>query len=504
MIDFKTKPFAHQLEELEAHGRDPVRAIFWEMGTGKSKLVLDTAALLVTDGAIDALLVIAPNGVHRNWIEAEMPAHLAVPARAMYWESKRAGTRRHAEEFAALLEHQELVVLAMSYDAAITQRGNAAATTFLNQRTALLALDESTCIKTPGATRTKRVLALGKLAPYRRILTGAPVPNGPFDVYSQVKFLRPDFWRERELGTFATFKAYFGIIERRENHQQRRMYDHVVGYRRLDKLQEMLKGISTRVTKDDVLDLPPKLYQERTFEPSPEQARIYAQLRDEFITWLESGEIVTADMAIVRMLRLQQVLCGYLPSDDFEGPEAAGEGPWGSSPCDLPGGNPRLAALMAVVEELPAERKAIVWARFRRDVDIVVAALSEAGHRVVRYDGKVGDDARAAAMREFQLGDARFFVANPAAAGRGLTLTAATTVIYYSNSFDLDHRQQSEDRAHRIGQDGAPVEGVDGNRVTYVDILAPGTVDRHVVQSLRNKLDVASQVTGDKLREWLR
>lgn len=492
----KTKPFEHQRVELEEHWSDDVRAIFWEMGVGKTWLAINTAGMLYDRGTIDALLVVAPNGVHRNWIEREVPAHLpdSVSARTMFWESKRAGTKRQAEEFAALLAHEGLAVLTMSYDATITPRGNAAAMEFLIKRTGLLVLDESTRIKTPGAARTKRILALGKYAPVRRILTGTPVTNGPFDVYSQVRFLVPDFWREHQLGTFATFKAYFAIIERRENHTQRRMYDHVVAYRRLDRLQEMLRGISTRVTKDEALDLPPKLYTERPYEPTAQQVALYRQLRDEYIVWLDSGEPVTADMAITRLLRLQQILCGYLPSDDFNETEPAGEGPWGTSPCDLKEGNPRLAALMEVVAELPRERKAIIWARFRRDVDIIMAALAEAGEAAVRYDGKVDNDARAGALQRFQDGDARFFVANPAAGGMGLTLTAATTVIYYSNDFNLENRLQSEDRAHRIGQE---------HPVLYVDLVAIGTVDQHVVQALQKKVNIASQITGDGLKRWL-
>lgn len=493
----QTKPFDHQRAELEAHWSDDVRALFWEMGTGKSKVIVDTAAMLFEAGEIDAVLVIAPNGVHRNWIDKELPAHMPdrVPVRAMFWESKRAGTKRQVEEFVALCSHEGLAVLAMTYDAIITPRGNEAATKFLLDRTALLVLDESTRIKTPGAARTKRIMRLGNFAPYRRILTGTPVTNGPFDVYSQIRFLLPDFWRMHQLGTFATFKSYFAIIERRENHQQRRMYDHVVGYRHLDQLQQLLSGVSTRVTKDEVLDLPPKLYTERRFEMTPEQTALYRQLRDEFIIWLESGEPVTADMAIVRLLRLQQILCGYLPSDDFQGPGAAGEGPWGTSPCDLPGGNPRLAALMEVVGEIPRERKAIIWARFRRDIDIIMDALTQAGENAVRYDGKVDGDARAAAIQSFQEGDARFFVANPAAGGTGLTLTAATTVVYYSNDFNLENRLQSEDRAHRIGQD---------HPVLYIDFVASDTVDEQIAEARRKKIDVASKITGDELKKWLK
>jgi len=203
---------------------------------------------------------------------------------------------------------------------------------------------------------------------------------------------------------------------------------------------------------------------------------VYKEIKDEALTFLATGEMLTAPLAIVRMLRLQQVTCNYLPTETGDY-------------LDLAPNNPRLRCLETLLEEVT--HGCIIWARFRRDIDLICEML---GDKCVRYDGAVKDDARAQAKQRFQSGGAQFFVGNPAAAGMGLTLTAARTVVYYNNDFRLATRLQSEDRAHRIGQEH-PVE--------YVDIMAPNTIDGHIVRALRNKVNIASVVTGDNLKEWI-
>lgn len=478
---FRTKPFRHQLEEFEGHKDDVIRAIFWEQGTGKSKLEVDNAAYLYEQGKINGVLVVAPNGVHRNWVVEEFPKHLPEHiwnrTRLHCYQTSKANTKWHQDELKKLWKHDGLIVMAMSYDAVMTEKGRAAAWAMLRDRAVLYILDESARIKTPGAKRTKRVVASGKYAKYRRILTGTPVSNSPFDVYSQLKFLDEDFWKKYGIGTFEGFKTQFGVWERQER-RDGRGYNELLGYKHLDQLKAMVDTVSTRLTKEDVLDLPPKLYSKRFFDLEPKQRRLYDELRDEFITFLDSGEMVSASLAIVRLLRLQQVCCGYLPPDGEDEPVQ-----------DICFPNPRLSLLKELAEDIP--HQVIIWARFKRDIDLICDAL---GREAVRYDGLVDDDGRAEAIDRFQKGDARFFVANAQAAGEGLTLTAARTVIYYSNSFKLTERLQSEDRAHRIGQE---------HPVNYIDLIAYNTVDLHIVNALASKLDIASKITGDRVREWL-
>lgn len=477
-MQFKTVPFGHQLKEWNFSRDLKTRAIFWDQGTGKTKLIIDTAAWLYHQKEIDALLVMAPNGVHDNWIIDEIPVHLPddIPFSSIAYQSKKARTIRHQAAVKEVIEAPGLAVLAVSYDAFRTVQGRRTVEKFLHQRKVLYVADESQRIKTPGAKRTISAIATGRRAQYKRILSGTPATKNPFDVYSQFRFLAEHFWKLAGFASFEAFKTHFGIWEQRTNNQTGQHFMDVVAFKNTAQLREIMAPHFSRVTKDEVLDLPPKLYTKRYFDLSPEQAKSYKEIRDEFMTILESGELLTVPLVVVRLLRLQQVICGYLPGEDgtlhrFEK-------------------NPRLEALRDLLEDV--EGKAIIWARFREDIDQIMGILP--GQTTVRYDGAVGSDDRNKAREGFQKGDVRFFVGNPAAAGVGLTLNKAQTVVYYSNSFDLEQRLQSEDRAHRIGT---------VNPVRYIDLIARGTVDTHIVKSLREKFNLAREITGDKVREWL-
>lgn len=569
-FQFKTDPFDHQLEEWTRSREEVARAIFWEQGTGKSKLTIDTACWLWAKGLIDGVLVVAPNGVHRNWVEQEIPEHLvdaAVPAlSAFHYQGQRADTKWHQKAVRDIIKHPGFAWFTISYEAFMTARGKRALIEFFDKRKLLYVLDEAHNIKTPTAERTKSILRSAKYAPYRRILTGTPIAQGPFDAYSQIKFLDERYWDSYSLSTFTEFKTHFGIFKKVWNQNITKQFNEqtqrwercnggyakdVVGYRRLDQLQDMLLPISSRVTKDEVLDLPEKLFTKRYFTMTDEQSKLYRQMKDDFIVWLEFGDFdaeaeqaiaeyeaqeacptchgqrelnfdgfiyqcpdcinedsplgdgthpVVAALAITRLLRLQQITCGYLPTNDEEEPLYV-----------IPGKNRRLEILCDLLEE--AQHKVIVWARFQLDIMLILEELKKRGIKAVRYDGRVSDDERAEAKALFKgvrpvyhqgkLVDrvpvpeeeqAKVFVGNPAAGATGLTLTEAKTVIYYSNSFKLIDRLQSEDRAHRIGQDG---------NVLYVDLVAEDTVDEQIVEALRNKFNVASQITGDRLKEWL-
>lgn len=472
----RTPQFKHQAEEYEAHALDRARALFWEQGTGKTKASIDSAVALYQNGDIDAVLVLAPNGVQDAWCSDELPIHCAVPYASMCWSSRSAQTKRHGRAFDRLLS-EDFPWLAISYDAFMTKAGRAATEKFVRERRALGVADESQRIKTPGAKRTKAATALGRKLAARRILSGTPVTNSPFDIYSQIRFLDAEFWRRNGFASYEAFKGYFGIWEERINSGTGQRFRTIVQYRNLDRLREIVRPISSRVLKAKVLDLPPKLYSKVYFDLEPGQRRAYSQMRDELLVELDSGELVEAPLIVTRLLRLQQISCGYLPSED------------GERVTRFPK-NPRLDMLRSVLEDV--EGKAIIFARFREDIDQIMGLL---GGEAVRYDGAVADSARRRARMAFQKpGGPRWFVGNPAACGVGLTLHAAATIVYYSNSFSLEHRLQSEDRAHRIGQ---------GRPVRIVDLVARDTVDHQLVRALSAKFDVASKITGDEVRRWL-
>jgi SNF2 family DNA or RNA helicase len=256
-------------------------------------------------------------------------------------------------------------------------------------------------------------------------------------------------------------------------------FQQIVGYRNLEELSDRLVGFSYRVTKDDALDLPDKIYTTREVMMSKEQLEYYHSIKTVAIALLDNGQLVSAPAVMTQLLRLQQVLCGHLMTDDGELVEFPTR---------------RIDALLDTVNEMSG--KVIIWSRFRYDIRKIEAELAKVHgpSSVVTYYGDTSDEDRQTAVRRFQFEDARFFVANPQTAGYGLTLTAATNVIYYANDFNLETRVQSEDRAHRIGQH---------HPVTYVDLVTKGTVDVHIVKSLRNKIDLSAKTLGEEAKKWL-
>jgi len=473
-LKFKTKPFPYQLAEFEEHAKTAARILPWEQGTGKTKVVVDTAAFLYAEGEIDGLLVIAPNGVHRNWVSDEIPTHMPddVDVLCHTWWSTDA--KWHLESYERALKHPGLAVLTMSYNAVMTKRGQTAWKKFLQRRKCLYVLDESQKIKNPGAKVSRRIMPSSKAAAYRRCLSGTPIDNSPFDIYNQLKFLDPEVWNRRGLRTFAAFKMKYGVWETWQTANG--AFPKCVAYRNLEDLQEAMSTLGRRITKSEVLrDLPEKLYSKRYVEMTPAQRKAYRTLSDDYMVEFEQG-LVTANLAITRLLRFQQIACGYIPTDD-------------GKLQVLP--ENRLTTLADLCDDLA--HKAIIWARFRRDIERI-SAHPTFQDRCVVVDGSVCGQARGLALESFQSGDVQFLVANPAAIGTGVTLHSAQTVIYYSNSFKLSDRLQSEDRAHRIGTRHA---------VHYIDMVCSGTVDERIVESLRKKVDVASQITGDKLKEWI-
>lgn len=498
---YQTEPFLHQREGFERSRDLEFFALFWEQGTGKTKTCIDTAAYLFEKGELDTVLVVAPNGVYQNWRRKEFTAHF--PPRlydrtcAFTYQTKKAKTKGHEEDARRALAHKGLLCVFMSYDALLTNGGAEfiQKLTRGRKRDMMVIVDEAHHVKNYMAQRSKYVRALTKHAKYRRILTGTPVANNPFDLYSPVMFLHPTYWKQYGIGGIGAFRHHFGIWEKGFNGKTGREFETCIAYKNLEELKIWLAPISSRVTKDDALDLPPKLYTTRYFELSPAQRALYEALKKEFLVQMASGEEVSAPLAIVRLLRLQQIVCGYVAVGQTEVTrDEEGELLRKEQHIELvPGPNPRLQALAEAVEEI--DHKAIIYARFRKDIDLITAMLAENGRGFVRFDGSTKDADRYAALEAFQgEGGPQFFVANPAVAGEGLTLHAARTVLFYNNSFKLVERLQAEDRAHRIGQ---------VHPVTYIDLVAEDTVDEKVVDALQRKRDVATLVQGDTLKEWL-
>jgi len=472
---FKTKPYAHQLTALEKSWNRESYAYFMEMGTGKTKVLIDNAAMLYDKGKIDGVLIIAPKGVVGTWYNQEIPTHLPTHIEnvSILWQPNI--TKKQQEKLESLFEIETaLHILIMNVEAFSTTKGVEFAHKFLNSHRPLIAIDESTTIKNPKAKRTKNIIDLSYLARYRRIMTGSPVTKNPLDLFSQCYFLDPYLLGHE---SYYSFRMRYAIMK--TANISGRQIQLVSGFKNLGELSEKLKPFSYRVLKEDCLDLPDKIFMKRNIKLSAEQLKVYDQMKKEALATL-NGKTVTTVTALTQLMRLHQITCGHFTSDDG---------------TTQPIKNNRMNELMDVLDEI--EGKAIIWAHYQYDITAIIKEIVKVHGpgSVVDYYGLTPQEERQPNIKKFQDDPkCRFIVGTPATGGYGITLTAANTVIYYSNGYDLEKRLQSEDRAHRIGQ---------SKSVTYVDLMCDDTVDEKIVKSLRKKINIASEVLGEELRSWI-
>ena len=472
---FKKKPYAHQLTALEKSWNRDTFAYFMEMGTGKTKVLIDNLAMLYDKGKVDGALIVAPKGVVGTWYNQELPAHLPdhIENVTVLWQANI--NKKQQDKLDQLFKTgHELHIIIMNVEAFSTDKGRLFAAKFLRSHKSLMAIDESTSIKNPKAKRTKNILSLSSICKYRRIMTGSPVTRNPLDLYSQCEFLDP---RLLDFASYYSFRNRYAIMK--SANISGRSINLVTGYQNLGELSDKLKPFSYRVLKEDCLDLPDKIYMKREIQLTAEQKKLYDQMKREALATL-NGKTVTTMTALTQLMRLHQITCGHFSADDGSIQEIK---------------NNRLAELLDVLEEI--EGKAIIWAHYQHDVMNIYKLLEDkyGPGSVVHYYGKTLPEERDYAIKNFKNNDkVRFFVGTPQTGGYGITLTQANTVIYYSNGYDLEKRMQSEDRAHRIGQK---------KTVTYVDIIAEKTVDTKIVKSLRKKINIASKVMGEELKSWI-
>ena len=473
---FKTKPYAHQLKALEMSWDKEVFALFMEMGTGKSKVLIDNVSMLYDKGKINGVVIVAPKGVYKNWHESEIPIHMAnhVEYVSTLWQSNI--NKKQEKELSKLFKTgHELHILIVNVEALSTKKGVDFVTRFINCHETLMVIDESTTIKNPEAKRTKNICKLGRLTKYRRILTGAPVTKSPLDLFKQCEFLDPWLLGHQ---SYYGFRTRYAIMK--TANFGGRSVQIVVGYRNIPELSEKLTGFSYRVLKDDCLDLPPKTYTKRIIQLTDEQQKLYSQMKKSALAVMNS-KLSTTATAMTQLMRLQQITCGHFKSDDGVVQEIK---------------NNRIVELMDTLEEI--QGKVVIWAHWRNDIATIVKHIKEeyGNNSYVTYFGDTTVEDRQKAIKKIQdpKSSVRFIIGTPQTAGYGITLTGASTMIYYSNGYDLEKRMQSEARIDRIGQEMP---------MTYIDIMCEKTVDERIVKALRKKVNIATQVMGEELKAWI-
>jgi len=480
------KAWKHQTEDLEASWQLPAAAIHWEPRLGKSWLTLKTSSRLVEANKIRGAVVIAPNGVHLGWTRDQIPKHWDVEnTRIVEWSSNRANTKGFQKELGDALAFDGFVFFSVNVES--IRRGTknkkpSASYDFIEKlaknRDCIMVVDESHYIKNPKAERTKAIMKLSKLFPYRRNLTGTPSPQGPFDLWSQFNVLNPKI-----LGrAFYPFKTRYGIFKK--SYGQGRIFDELVEYRDLDDLARKIAPITFERFKDDCLDLPERIFSKQYFEMPPEHAKQYKSMRNNLVAQLDSGETITARMAMVQLLRLQQISRGHI-TDEF------GERRYIASKSGYPAID---LAVRLIKENLP--RKSIVWCQFVPDVLMLQRALELDGLGSICCHGETPPDDRPGMIKTFnEVDDGKPWIGTLATGGIGVDLGNASLMIFYSHGFNLAQRLQGLERNYGDSQKA--------DKVGVVDIVAPDTADDRALGALERKIDLSRQLTAKSLRELI-
>lgn len=510
----KTEPMSQQVEALKASGQANYFAYLMEQGTGKTWTILAETEMLYAAGEIDALVVVAPNGVHSNWTKDEIPKHWGdtLPWVAVTWSSK-AGKRERAANEKALFKPREvgnipyLRVLTMNFEALLTSAGKSFLFRFLAATRAVLVVDESQKIRNPRSGRHQQLMKIRNLAEYRRCASGTPITKGPENAYGQFEFLHRGLLGTSNYRAFIaeytelvdenhplvkkileqnTGLPYNQIPERIKNNRapQIALRDPITNrpvYRNLEKLADIIAPHSFRKLKKDCLDIPEKIYQRRRFDLIPKQRRMYEAMNEEYkLIETVAGEGITTTK-LVALNKLQQITRGFYKHADIDdgGVEQIMERK----------DNPALKVLMEEVDS--TDGQIIIWGRLHEEINDIVWALDRAGESFAQYHGQIPDKRRAEEQAEFKAGKRRVMVANAQAGGLGLTWTVAETAIYYSNELDAEYRWQSEDRNHRIGT----------TKARYIDIIANDTRDETIAAGYVAKQEIAEIILRDHQQE---
>lgn len=463
---WKYEPFEFQRRNYERFKLKKLFALFSEPGTGKTKTDIDIMCYRFLAGHLTGAAVVAwPSSVHSQWIHEQIPMHLwdGIKIKMAAWDGKKWPDWVGEERPKGELQFIGINVEALNFD-----KGKKGLEKFLrlHGKKGWLKIDESQTLMTPSSKRTKEAIRLGKIVGQRSIMTGTPLAKNLIDEWSQFNFLDPEIIGHKYQ---TSFKAQYIILGGDDGRK-------VVGHRNIEQFNSLVAPHIFRATKAEELDLPPKMYDEIVFDMTPQQKKHQAELKQKFITMLDSGEVTSVKNAATLLIRLQQLACGYMVTDDGQIE-------------DFPF-NPRLDALDSLLTRLTG--KIIIWTRFNRDVELIKAKY---GNRAVTFNGSTSLADRKIAKEQFMdkgsLVD--YIIANQDAMGAGVDglQRVCQTAVYYSNSFNSISRWQSEDRIDRVGMIGS---------ATFFDLIARGSVDRRIVNNLKAKRSFSDMVLGDVRR----
>lgn len=463
---FKTPQYAHQKEDTEIMLNVPYYGYFNEMGTGKSKVLIDTAGILYHYKELTSVVIVCPNTVKSSWGDpnnGQIATHCSEDCTATIVHS---GKLKQVES----LYGPGLIFVVVNYEALRSQKMRAIFTQFFQALKPWLILDESTAIKDPSSLQTKACMELAKLSSRRTIVTGTPIANNPGDFYSQFKFLNE---RILQYPTFGAYKDHYLI-------------QHVISgnrkipirWKNLDELDNRLRPFYTRRLKSECLDLPEKVFIKEAIPLSKDQAHAYSEIKNNLVLESNQGD-VSVNNILTKLLRLQQITAGFVTSDS-------------GKILQFP--NPKFDEVVARTRLI--QKPTLIFCRFLHEIHQLSESFKGANITNATIYGDVPTDSRQQYIDLFQAGELPVLICQIETGGIGITLTRAEYVFYTTNTFSYKSRSQSEDRAHRAGLQ---------HKVTYFDFLSTchgaQTVDHLVYKALSKKKNVADLILDRK--DWL-
>lgn len=484
--------YKHQAKEFEMR-EEPHRGLLWQMRTGKTKAMIDMAFALFMDDKIDQVLVLAPNGVHLNWEIKQLPVHAwkSLPYTVSSWVSSLSKKPEYLRRLnmntlnPVGAAKNSLRWYCMNSESCWRDRPKKTLSMFLGQakKGTLLIADESDDFRKISSKRTALAISLRDHVQYRRILTGSFADNSPLAVYSQLEILK-----KHALGykTYAEFEARYAVYSKAAIHDRQGRARHVKvieSYKNQTELKELVAQYASVVLREECDDMPDLVHADEYFEISPEQRKLYEHISNKILEeeGLHGGIILTDVFSGgVKGIKLQQVTNGFFVDSEGE-------------VTDLP--NPRGEVYARVIQEQMLDnRQVITWCRYHEDIKRVKAILVEQGIKFVEFHGGISTPQRMKNMHTFMTDPSyKVFIGQPAAGGRGLDLSVAKTVIWYSHTYDLIHRRQADERATHVG----------GHAIDVIDLQALDTVDLSIIASLSEKTTISDYLSRHGLQAFL-
>lgn len=461
-------------------GRD-YDGIIFDPGLGKTRAFLKRGEREFDRGKIDALLTFSPNSVKTNWVAwphqqeegelDEVQKHIGDDKVCKgVWISGATGKDKKAwEKFENDIERTDrLIILSVNYEALLSPQFFEFLQAFCKKFRVMIGGDESTRLGQPGSQRTKKAIKLGLQAPIKSILTGTPVLKRPTKIYSQAKFLSP-----RALGytSFYAFRNRYCVMGGFEGRQ-------VIDYKNLDELSDKIERFCMRVRTEDCadIDLPPREWKPHYVYMTPEQGKAYRTMREEFFAQVENHEI-TATIVLAQMTRLQQICGGYIDGVEIIPPSR----------------NPKMQETLEIIED----DRSIVWFRFRPELDGMASLLAEQGQSFFEFHGDMSDKEKLAVRKAYGRGERQHVLGTTATGGIGIDeFKAAANVVFFSNDFDTERREQAEKRNWRMGSEIH-------DRIRYHDVIVPNTVETKIIKVLRSDAMLSAKVLREEWRGWM-